>query len=647
MRKPDADDDTTYGNPWYKTTTFKVWVFTFIIFGLLAGFFYSIIPNNHDEEIAEKHHWTAADGPHQQRQISYTAGMALLANKQVEKVTEDISDIQTTLVVNLVLKNGAHRWFVSTNTTYLSNAIAASGANLTIFNADTLAEITSFVSLATSGLVAIVFGLISINMIRKFFSSPLKLIKPNKNGVRFSDIAGQDEAVAQLTEIVDILKNPAKYQSKGIKLPAGCLLVGPAGMGKTLLAKALAAEANVPFLYGAGSDFLEILAGLGSRRVRGMFKAARRQGKCIIFIDEIDVATATRGNGGASDVQSEKDQIVTAMLNELDGMAGRPGVILIGATNRPDIIDPAIKRPGRIDRQIDILPPDAISHGQILRIHTKNLNIDPTVDLDQLARSMPGASGAELANLSNEAALVAAKENAPVSYRHFQAARDKILMGAPRPQAILHPKERKLTAIHEAGHAIAAVCLPELDPIYKASIIPRGRTLGMVVQIPEHDWHTTSRAKIAQTLILFMAGRAAEELINGVDHISSGAQQDIQEATKLARMAIGRLGMHDDLGIMDYIGSQQNVRELAENTSNDLDQAIRHAVKTAYKNAQSLLTANQAAHEHLTSALLEKDELSRDDVLEIIKYHGRTNPIFLDPWKLPTDTQTHAVSAIG
>jgi cell division protease FtsH len=392
-----------------------------------------------------------------------------------------------------------------------------------------------------------------------FGKSKAKLLTENKNRVTFDDVAGVDEAKEELQEVVDFLKDPAKFQRLGGKIPKGALLIGPPGTGKTLIARAVAGEAGVPFFTISGSDFVEMFVGVGASRVRDMFEQAKKNAPCIIFIDEIDAVGRHRGAGlgGGND---EREQTLNQLLVEMDGFEANEGIILIAATNRPDVLDPALLRPGRFDRQVVVPNPDVNGREKIIRVHMKNVPLAADVDVKTLARGTPGFSGADLANLVNEAALTAARKNRRmVTMRDFEDAKDKVMMGAERRSMAMSEDEKKLTAYHEGGHALVALNVPVADPVHKATIVPRGRALGMVMQLPEGDRYSMSYDMMTSRLAIMMAGRVAEELIFGKDKITSGASSDISAATSLARNMVTRWGFSDELGTVAYGDNQDEV----------------------------------------------------------------------------------------
>ena len=470
-----------------------------------------------------------------------------------------------------------------------------------------------------------------------FGKSKAKLLTEKHGRVTFGDVAGIDEAKEELEEIVDYLKDPMRFQRLGGKIPKGALLVGPPGTGKTLLARAIAGEANVPFFTISGSDFVEMFVGVGASRVRDMFEQAKKNAPCIIFIDEIDAVGRSRGAGlgGGND---EREQTLNQLLVEMDGFESNEGIILIAATNRPDVLDPALLRPGRFDRQVVVPNPDLVGREKILGVHIKKVPLGPDVKIRDIARGTPGFSGADLANLVNEAALLAARRSKRiVTNKEFEDAKDKIMMGAERRSTVMTEKEKTLTAYHEAGHAIVALNMPSTDPVHKATIIPRGRALGMVMQLPERDKFSMSKEEMTSRLAILMGGRVAEEIKFGKDHVTSGASSDIEQATKMAKAMVTQWGLTDELGPVAYAEDQGEVflgqqiarsGAISPDTAKKIEDLIRGLIDDAYQKAHEILgdTHNDdwiklseglLEYETLTGAeikaLLEGKEIVRDD----------------------------------
>jgi cell division protease FtsH len=456
-----------------------------------------------------------------------------------------------------------------------------------------------------------------------FGKSRAKLLTEKQGRVTFADVAGVDEAKDDVVEIVDFLKDPHKFQRLGGKIPRGALLVGPPGTGKTLLARAIAGEANVPFFTISGSDFVEMFVGVGASRVRDMFDQAKKNAPCIVFIDEIDAVGRHRGAGlgGGND---EREQTLNQLLVEMDGFEANEGVIIIAATNRPDVLDPALLRPGRFDRQITVGNPDVKGREQILKVHMKDKPLAPDVEPKVIARGTPGFSGADLANLVNEAALLAARRNKRmVTHVEFEDAKDKVMMGAERKSLAMSEEEKTLTAYHEAGHAIVGLTVPKGIPVHKATIIPRGRALGMVKFLPEGDRYSMKFIEYTSQLAVAMGGRVAEELVFGKENITSGASGDIQQATKLARAMVTQLGYSDDLGTVAYGDNQEEVflghsvsrtQNVSEATSQKIDAEVKRLIGQGYADARKILTTRRKDLEALAQALLEYETLTGDEI---------------------------------
>ena len=459
-----------------------------------------------------------------------------------------------------------------------------------------------------------------------FGKSRARLLENSKK-VTFADVAGCDESKQELEEVIDFLKDPGKFQRLGGKIPKGVLLVGPPGTGKTLLAKAVAGEADVPFFSISGSDFVEMFVGVGASRVRDMFAQAKKTSPCLLFIDEIDAVGRHRGAGlgGGND---EREQTLNQLLVEMDGFDENENVILIAATNRPDVLDPALLRPGRFDRQVVVPNPDVKGREEILKVHVRKVPLAKDVNLAVVARGTPGFSGADLANLVNEAALLAARRNKrKVTSKDFDDAKDKVLMGNERKSMAMDEQEKKLTAYHEAGHAICSLNVEETDPIHKATIVPRGRALGMVQQLPEKDQYSYSRAKMLSRLIICMGGRAAEELKFGRDKVTSGASSDIAAATKLARSMVTEWGMSDLLGPVLYAENSEEVflgksvtqnKNMSEETARVVDAEIKRLVCEAHEGAVNILKEKKEDWERLSEALIEYETLTGEEIRQVI-----------------------------
>ena len=460
-----------------------------------------------------------------------------------------------------------------------------------------------------------------------FGKSKAKMLNEESGRVTFEDVAGIDEAKEDLQEIVEFLQDPQKFQRLGGRIPRGVLLVGPPGTGKTLTARAVAGEADVPFFTISGSDFVEMFVGVGASRVRDMFEQAKKNAPCIIFIDEIDAVGRHRGAGlgGGND---EREQTLNQLLVEMDGFEPNEGVIIIAATNRPDVLDPALLRPGRFDRQIVVPNPDITGREKILKVHIRKVPLAPDVNIKTLARGTPGFSGADLMNLVNEGALLAARRGKRlVTMQEFEDAKDKVMMGAERRTLVMSEEEKKLTAYHEAGHALVALHMPASDPIHKATIIPRGRALGMVMRLPERDQISLTRVKCQADLAVAMGGRVAEEMIFGHEKVTSGAAGDIQMATKLARAMATQFGMSDELGPLLYGDNQEEVflghsvarhQAVSEDTQKLVDSEIKTFVEDGYRKADEILRAHEDELHVIARGLLEYETLSGEEIKELL-----------------------------
>ena len=460
-----------------------------------------------------------------------------------------------------------------------------------------------------------------------FGKSKAKLLTEAQGKVTFNDVAGVEEAKEEVEEIVEFLKDPKKFSRLGGKIPKGALLIGPPGTGKTLLAKAIAGEANVPFFSISGSDFVEMFVGVGASRVRDMFEQGKKHSPCIIFIDEIDAVGRSRGAGlgGGND---EREQTLNQLLVEMDGFDTNEGIILIAATNRPDVLDPALLRPGRFDRQVVVGNPDILGREAILKVHIKKINAGPDVKLRTIARGTPGFSGADLANLVNEAALLAARKNKRVvTMVDIEEAKDKVMMGAERRSMVMSEDEKKLTAYHEGGHAIVALNEKVSDPIHKATIIPRGRALGMVMRLPERDQLSVTREKMYSDIAVAMGGRIAEELIFGHDKVTSGASSDIDMATKMAKNMVTKYGMSAVLGPLAYGENEEEVflgrsvtkqQNMSEETARKVDSEVKKIVESGYARAKQILTEKIDDLHKLAKALLVYETLTGDEIRDLI-----------------------------
>ena len=459
------------------------------------------------------------------------------------------------------------------------------------------------------------------NKALSFGKAKAKLVSEKSVKITFADVAGIEEAKAEVQEIIDFLKDPQKFQKLGGKIPKGVLLVGAPGTGKTLLARAIAGEAGVPFFSMSGSDFVEMFVGVGASRVRDLFDQAKKSAPCIIFIDEIDAVGRHRG-AGLGGGHDEREQTLNQLLVEMDGFESNVGVIILAATNRPDVLDPALLRPGRFDRQVIVPQPDVKGRLEILKVHTKGIPVDESLNLEQIARGTPGFSGADLANLVNEAALLAArKSKSKVERSDFEAAKDKVLMGVERKSMIISEEEKRNTAYHEAGHALVAKLTPGTDPLHKVSIIPRGRALGVTQQLPIDDKYTYSKDYLIKALTVLLGGRAAEEI--ALKHTTTGAGNDLERATELARKMVTEWGMSEKLGPLTFGKKDEQIflgREIArhkdysEKTAVDIDEEVKRIVIEAYNAAKNLLTENQDLLEVFAKALLEKETMDLTEI---------------------------------
>ena len=457
----------------------------------------------------------------------------------------------------------------------------------------------------------------------QFGRSKAKMISPEAPKVTFADIAGADEAKSELEEVIEFLKDPQRFSRLGGRLPKGVLLVGPPGTGKTLLARAVAGEAARPFFQMSGSDFVEMFVGVGASRVRDLFEQGKAQAPCIIFIDEIDAVGRHRG-AGLGGGHDEREQTLNALLVEMDGFETNEGVILLAATNRPDVLDPALLRPGRFDRQVIVDFPDVRGREGILRVHAKKLPLAADVELKIVAKGTPGLSGADLANICNEAALLAARDDSDkVTMYHFEAAKDKVMLGTERRSLVLTESERKLTAYHEAGHAVIGLRLPGLDPLHKVTIVPRGSALGLTASLPQEDRHSYTKEWLEGQLCMLFGGRVAEEMVFGPEKITTGAGNDIERATAMARQMVTRFGMSDVIGLMAIGQADQEVflgrelvqrREISEHTAQQVDQEIKRVLDEAEERARSIVTEHKDLLERIAQALLDRETLDSVEI---------------------------------
>ncbi len=481
-----------------------------------------------------------------------------------------------------------------------------------------------------------------------FGKSRARLLTEKTGRVTFEDVAGIDEAKQELEEVVDFLKDPQKFQRLGGKIPKGCLLVGPPGTGKTLLARAIAGEANVPFFTISGSDFVEMFVGVGASRVRDMFEQGKKNAPCIIFIDEIDAVGRHRGAGlgGGND---EREQTLNQLLVEMDGFESNEGVILIAATNRPDVLDPALLRPGRFDRQVVVSNPDILGREQILKVHMRKVPLAPDVDARVIARGTPGFSGADLANLVNEAALLAARiGRRVVTMLDFETAKDKVLMGTERRSMVMTDEEKRLTAYHEAGHALVGLRVPKHDPLHKVTIIPRGRALGVTMSLPERDRYSYSKLELESKLAVMFGGRVAEELVFGFENVTTGAGNDIKQATDMARRMVTEFGFSDKLGPLRYSDNQEEIflghsvtqhKSVSDATARLIDEEVRRLVDEAGTTARKILQECRDDLEKVATALLEYETLSGEEVKALLRGEPVVRPDHDDE---PKDTGRRA-----
>jgi cell division protease FtsH len=463
------------------------------------------------------------------------------------------------------------------------------------------------------------------NKALSFGKSRARLLSEDRKKVTFADVAGADEAKDEVTEIIEFLKDPPKFQKLGGRIPKGVLIVGPPGTGKTLLAKAIAGEAGVPFFSISGSDFVEMFVGVGASRVRDLFEQGKKHAPCIIFIDEIDAVGRLRG-AGLGGGHDEREQTLNQLLVEMDGFDTNEGVILVAATNRPDVLDPALLRPGRFDRQVVVARPDLKGRVEILRVHTKKVAMSKDVSLEVVARGTPGFAGADLENLVNEAALMAARKGKKaVEMDDFEFAKDKVLMGVERRSMILSDEEKRTTAYHEAGHALVARLLPGTDPVHKVTIIPRGRALGLTMQLPTDDRYTYPKEYLYNNLAILMGGRAAEEIV--LNYMTTGAGNDIERATELARKMVCEWGMSEKMGPLTFGKKEQEIflgrefaqhRDYSEHTAVEIDHEVKRLVTENYERAKTLIRNNINALKALAEALLEREVLDAPEIEKII-----------------------------
>ncbi len=467
------------------------------------------------------------------------------------------------------------------------------------------------------------------NKAMAFGKSRARMLTASQKRVTFKDVAGVEEAKEELQEIIEFLREPAKFQRLGGKIPKGVLLMGPPGTGKTLLARAVAGEAEVPFFSISGSDFVEMFVGVGASRVRDLFEQGKKNAPCIVFIDEIDAVGRHRG-AGLGGGHDEREQTLNALLVEMDGFESNEGVILIAATNRPDVLDPALLRPGRFDRRIVVNRPDLTGRTEILKVHTTKMTLAPDVDLQIIGRSTPGFSGADLANLVNEAALHAARrDKASVEMNDFEFAKDKVMMGAERRSLALSEEEKRIVAYHEGGHALIAAMLPHADPLHKVTIIPRGLALGLTQQLPEEDKYLHAKSYLDDELVVLMGGRLAEEIVFGADQVTTGAGNDLERATELARKMVCEWGM-SKLGPLTFGKREEAIflgkefarhQDYSESTAVEIDSEIKRLVDVAHSRAKEVLTTNRVVLDRIAAALLEREVLEGEEVYRMVSDH--------------------------
>ena len=495
-----------------------------------------------------------------------------------------------------------------------------------------------------------------------FGKSKARLLGEDQVGISFADVAGIDEAKAEVSEIVDFLKDPSKFQRLGGKIPKGVLMVGPPGTGKTLLARAIAGEAKVPFFTISGSDFVEMFVGVGASRVRDMFDQAKKQAPCIIFIDELDAVGRHRG-AGLGGGHDEREQTLNQMLVEMDGFEGNEGIIVIAATNRPDVLDPALLRPGRFDRQVVVPLPDIRGRELILKVHMRKVPLDDDVKPSLIARGTPGFSGADLANLVNEAALFAARANKRVvSMDEFEQAKDKIMMGTERRSLVMSEQEKLNTAYHEAGHAIVGYCVPDHDPVYKVTIIPRGRALGVTMYLPEEDKYSTSKQQLESSISTLFGGRLAEEMINGPERVTTGASNDIERATEIARNMVTKWGLSEKLGPLTYSEDDGEVflgrsvtqhKQVSDVTAHVIDEEVRRIIDLNYERAKEILEKHEKNLHAMAKALMKYETITDVQVKDIMEGREPTPPEDWDdsddskPTDVKEDDDAEATGTIG
>jgi cell division protease FtsH len=563
---------------------------------------------------------TGSDAP---PSVPFSQFLADVSSKNLRRVTVDGDTLLAERTDGTTIETVAPHGYVASNPTFVTN-LTSQGVQLTV-TADEPSRVGGYSAMAFA---LIFFGVAGLALFRVVTGrvptlEKARTVDPEAVTVTFNDVAGVDEAKDEVREIVDFLKEPQRFASIGGRIPRGILLVGPPGTGKTLLARSMAGEAGVPFISASGSDFVEMYAGVGASRVRRLFKEARRHKSCIIFIDELDAVGRSRGGNSLS--HEEREQTLNQLLVEMDGFSQSESIIVVAATNRADILDSALLRPGRFDRQVTVGNPDLKGREQILGVHSRKVALEPDVDLRSVARGTPGFSGADLANLVNEAALIAARAGrSTVGNADFDAARDKVLMGVERKSVAMSEKERITCAYHEAGHAVVAALLPEADPLHKVTIIPRGRALGVTMQLPEADRYTHSKPFIESQIAILMGGRVAEELF--LRQMTSGASNDIERATELARKMVCELGM-SPLGPVHYrrpsnaFDNDSRASGFSEDTARRVDDEIRSLVMRGYETSRQIIERQRTALKALAEELLEVESVDADRLREILGQH--------------------------
>ncbi|MFA5582137.1 MAG: ATP-dependent zinc metalloprotease FtsH [Paracoccaceae bacterium] len=560
------------------------------------------------------------------RQVAFSDFVAAVDNGEVSAVTLDGERVTYTG------RDNVEFWTIKPQETEITEQLLAQNVRITA-ESQRQSGLQSFFMLILPVVLLIGFWFFMMNRMQGggkggamgFGKSRAKLLTEKHGRVTFDDVAGIDEAKEELEEIVEFLRNPQKFSRLGGKIPKGALLVGPPGTGKTLLARAIAGEAGVPFFTISGSDFVEMFVGVGASRVRDMFEQAKKNAPCIVFIDEIDAVGRSRGvgYGGGND---EREQTLNQLLVEMDGFEANEGIIIVAATNRPDVLDPALLRPGRFDRQVQVPNPDIKGREKILGVHARKVPLAPDVDLRIIARGTPGFSGADLANLVNESALMAARIGRRfVTMEDFESAKDKVMMGAERRSMVMTEDEKKLTAYHEAGHAVVGLNVPQHDPIHKATIIPRGRALGLVLSLPERDQLSISYTKYKSKIAMAMGGRVAEELVFGPENVTSGAASDIQQVTRIARAMVTQFGFAPELGYVDYANEQDSYlgaygggAKHSSSTQKLIDDKVKQIVDEGYDTAKRILTEKRDDLERLAQGLLEYETLTGSEITRVM-----------------------------